>query len=73
MALQSSLRLLCVCCPGRTRTPTDGTKNRCPAIRRPGNSLLFQTDADDMNLRVANQEEITLLNTLHFWQCFGRQ
>ena len=30
------------CCPGRTRTPTNGTKNRCPAFRRPGKTVLYQ-------------------------------
>ena len=70
MAVKSSFR---ICCPGRTRTPTDGTKNRCPAIRRPGNDMPFSTDADDMNLHVLNQEEITLLKTLQSWQLRGRQ
>lgn len=68
MALQSSFLEFYVCCPGRTRTPTDGTKNRCPAIRRPGNISSVFRDSDDMNLAVCNQEEITLLNTLHLLQ-----
>jgi hypothetical protein len=33
----------------------------------------FSTDADDMNLHVLNQEEITLLKTLQSWQLRGRQ